>query len=157
VWKFVHRTQVEAPLEAVAHLHKDSQALKRLTPPPVIVQLHYAEALRDGSRTDFTMWFGPLPVRWTAIHSQVNVLRGFTDTQLQGPFRSWEHRHTFIPISAKQTEIMDEIQAEAGNGLLNGCVSRFMWYTLPLMFSYRGWVIRRSLVGGKHPTWSETC
>lgn len=76
---------VPAPLQKVAEFHRDTRALKRLTPPPVFVQIHSMEPLAEGSRSVFTMWFGPLPLRWTAIHSNVDTMHGFTDTQEKGP------------------------------------------------------------------------
>ena len=57
---------VRAPLQAVAAFHHDTRALKRLTPPPVFVQIHSMEPLAEGSRSEFSMWFGPVPLRWVA-------------------------------------------------------------------------------------------
>ena len=36
---------VEAPLQAVATFHSDTRALKDLTPPPIITQIHRVEPL----------------------------------------------------------------------------------------------------------------
>jgi len=117
--------------------------LKVLTPPPIFVQLHEVEALAEGSLADFTLWLGPVPVRWTARHSNVDPLRGFTDTQVYGPFEHWVHRHTFEPVAAQVTDVVDEIQARFGQGLLRGLLSRIMWWGLPLLFAYRGWATQR--------------
>ncbi len=142
---FVHRTRVQAPLEAVAAFHKDTQALKRLTPPPVFVQLHHLEPLAEGSLARFTLWLGPLPVRWVAVHQDVDALCGFSDYQAHGPFQRWVHRHTFRRLDATSSEIVDEIEAEFGRHPLWGLVSRLMWLGLPGLFAYRGRVTRRSL------------
>jgi ligand-binding SRPBCC domain-containing protein len=140
---FVHRTRVEAPLEAVAVFHKDAKALKHLTPPPVFVQMHRVEPLTEASVADFTLWLGPLPVHWVASHHNVDPLRGFTDVQADGPFATWTHRHTFIPVNDTVTEVVDEVQAEYGRHSFWGLVSRLIWLNLPLMFAYRGLVTRR--------------
>lgn len=144
VKSFSHRFRVNAPLLAVAAFHRDSRALKRLTPPPVFVQLHRMEPLGENSVTDFTMWMGPLPVHWIAIHTNVDPMHGFQDSQLQGPFARWEHRHTFEPLDDKTTLVTDQIQAEFGDGFW-GLLGRFMWLNLPFMFAYRGWVTRRAV------------
>ena len=141
--QFKHRTQVKAPLSVVAAFHHDSRALKQLTPPPVFVQLHRVEPLGDDSVADFTLWMGPLPVRWVAVHSQVDPMIGFTDRQVRGPFAYWVHKHSFVPQDAGTTDVIDEIQAEFGKGLW-GLLGRFMWLNLPFMFAYRGWVTRRA-------------
>ena len=140
---FTNRTMVQASLEAVAAFHRDSQTLKALTPPPIFVQLHQVEPLAEGSLADFTLWIGPLPVRWTAVHSDVDPLYGFTDTQALGPYETWVHRHTFEAVTVDSTDVVDEIRANFGSGIFNGLVSRLMWWGLPLLFAYRGWVTRR--------------
>jgi len=141
--RFVHRFVVKAPLAVVADFHRDSRALRRLTPPPIWVQFHEVEPLGEGSLADFTMWLGPLPVRWTAVHTQVTP-HGFMDTQKRGPFRTWQHRHSFRELGDGRAEVVDEIEAEPGNLL-----SRFMWLTLPLLFAYRAWRTRRACQGHK--------
>ena len=46
---FDYSFTVDAPLEAVQDFHHDTSALKKLTPPPTIVQLHSIEPLGEGS------------------------------------------------------------------------------------------------------------
>ena len=138
--QYRHTFQVNAPLAAVADFHRSTAALRQLSPPPMIVQFHRIEPMADGSISDFTMWLGPVPIRWVAVHSDVSDQEGFTDSQQSGPFRTWVHRHTFRAIDATTTEVVDEIQAEPGN-----LISRFMWLNLPILFAYRGWKTRRVL------------
>ncbi len=137
--KVQHRFTVNAPRTAVSAFHQDSRALRLLTPPPIWVQFHQVEPLAEGSVADFTMWLGPLPVRWTAVHTQVSP-HGFTDTQQRGPFQFWRHQHTFQELNAWSTGVIDEIEAEPGN-----LISRFMWLTLPMLFAYRAWRTKRAL------------
>lgn len=142
--KYKHRFTVQAPLAIVAAFHRDSRALRKLTPPPVWVQFHEVQPMAEGSIADFTMWLGPLPVRWTAVHSQVSQ-HGFTDTQQHGPFQFWQHNHTFHDLGNGRTEIVDEIQAEPGS-----LISRLMWLNLPVLFAYRAWRTRRALKNKGH-------
>lgn len=93
----------------------------------------------------FTIWLGPLPVRWTAIFSEVGE-DGFTDTQLQGPYRSWIHRHRFRPLDENNTEIHDVITAELGLSRWTA-VALGMWLGLPLLFRHRVRLTRRILEG----------
>jgi ligand-binding SRPBCC domain-containing protein len=144
VRRFEHRFRVKASLGAVAAFHQDSRALKLLTPPPVFVQMHRVEPLAEGSVADFTLWLGPLPVRWVAVHTQVDPRTGFKDRQERGPFASWVHRHIFRAVDAETTEVIDEVEAEFGGGMM-GLIGRLMWLNLPLMFAYRGWATRRAL------------
>jgi ligand-binding SRPBCC domain-containing protein len=142
-----HRTQVKASLARVAEFHRDSWALKRLTPPPVIVQMHDVQPLAEGSRAAFTLWMGPVPVHWVAIHQEVDMPRGFSDVQQAGPFACWRHRHSFVRLDEDMTEVVDEIQAEFGRGPAKGLVCRLMWWSLPVLFAYRGWMTKRLTEG----------
>jgi ligand-binding SRPBCC domain-containing protein len=136
---------VQAPIDRVAAFHGDTKTLKLLTPPPIIVSFNKVEPLAENSSADFTMWLGPIPVHWVAIHSDVHPHNGFTDTQAQGPFKTWVHRHTFKAVSPERTEISDEIDAQTGDHILWGLISRFMWLSLPILFAYRTWRTRKEL------------
>ena len=146
--RYTNRIRLKAPLNKVVEFHSDSRALKKLTPPPIIVTFNEIQPLGEQSVTDFTMWFGPLPVRWVAVHSDVDTRQGFTDEQVRGPFSYWRHRHSFIVVDEQTTDVVDEIRAEIGKGLGFGLLSRFMWLTAPLLFAYRARVMRRELERG---------
>ena len=134
---------VNAPLSAVAAFHSGSGALKQLTPPPIFVQLHKVEPLAEGSRSEFTLWFGPIPVRWVAIHSQVDGLFGFTDTQLTGPMAAWQHTHHFEAVKDGSTRISEHIVYAYPSGLRGlGVRLLFNPLGLRLMFAYRAWITR---------------
>ena len=144
---FDYRFKVRASLKAVQAFHHDTSALKRLTPPPTIVQLHEIEPLSEGSVSRFTLWVGPLPLRWTAVHKNVSP-NGFTDIQSEGPAKRWEHTHTFTPVNERETEIHEHIEYEHKSGL-EGLISRFLFArpNLYAMFTYRKLVTRRYLHG----------
>jgi ligand-binding SRPBCC domain-containing protein len=142
---FDYTFTVDAPVEAVRDFHRDTSALKRLTPPPTIVQLHSIEPLAEGSVSEFTLWVGPLPLRWKAVHRDVSD-RGFTDVQAAGPAAKWEHTHSFVPLPDGRTEVREHIEYEHKRGFW-GLVTRvlFSWPNLWFMFGYRRWVTRRAL------------
>ena len=144
---FNHNFVVRAPLAAVAAFHHDARVLPRLTPPPILVQLHRVDPLGEGSIADFTLWFGPLPVRWVALHSQVDPLRGFTDTQQSGPLKFWRHIHSFEAVDAATTRVSDHVQFEHHPGW-RGWLSRVLYNqpALAFLFAYRTWVTRRDML-----------
>jgi ligand-binding SRPBCC domain-containing protein len=119
--------------------------LRRLSPPPIFVQLHRVAPLAEGSVSEFTMWFGPLPVRWTALHRQVSAA-GFTDVQLSGPLAVWEHRHSFEPTSDGRTHISEHIEYRHHSGR-RGLLSRALFNGpgLRLLFAYRRLVTTHAL------------
>lgn len=93
---------------------------------------------------DFTIWLGPLPIRWLARIEQVSP-EGFTDRQLRGPFKEWVHRHSFERVDETTTEIYDHIEARLQANLLWGLVGLGMWLSMPLMFAYRARATRKLL------------
>ncbi len=137
---------MRAPLAAVSAFHRDARALQRLSPPPLIVQLHRVDPLGENSIADFSLWLGPLPIRWTAIHSEVSAERGFTDTQQRGPLKFWKHTHRFAALEAGTVRLSEHIEYEHHPGA-RGRLSRLLFNPLVLRFSfaYRAWVTRRIL------------
>lgn len=139
---FIHSFTVNAPLAAVSAFHHDTSVLKKLTPPPLFVQIHRYEPLAEGSEAEFTLWFGLLPLRWLAVHSDVSAT-GFTDTQVSGPLRSWQHTHRFSPLGNGKTLISDHVEYAHHSGW-RGFLSRllFSWPGLYLLFTARKWLTR---------------
>jgi ligand-binding SRPBCC domain-containing protein len=108
----------------------------RLSSPP--------EVLRSGAEMAFTLWLGPLPLRWVARIESASAA-GFTDRQLRGPFHAWTHRHSYRTVAGDVTEVRDEVEASLRRHPLWGPVGFLMWLGLPLLFTYRGWRTRRLL------------
>jgi ligand-binding SRPBCC domain-containing protein len=149
--KYEHRFRVRAPLAAVADFHSRAASMPAITPPPIIVHLHHAPALLgEGDEMDFTMWAGPLPMRWVAQIKDVSD-RGFTDWQVRGPFAFWQHRHSFVPVGPDQTEVVDHVEAGVKRHVLWTPIGMAMWVGLPILFAYRGWKTRRMLEANEAP------
>ena len=138
-----HRFEVQAPLKAIADFHRQSASMGAITPPPVIVKIHHApEILQEGDEMDFTMWLGPLPIRWVAAIEDVSPT-GFVDRQIRGPFTRWEHRHTFVPVNTTTTAVIDEVTAELSSNPFWRALGYGMWLNLAVLFAYRGWRTRQ--------------
>jgi ligand-binding SRPBCC domain-containing protein len=142
---FDYSFDVAAPVEAVSRFHKDTSVLKTLTPPPIFAQIHDFEPLGEGSKADFTLWFGPIPVHWQAVHHNVSE-NGFTDVQVKGPLKRWEHQHIFTAVDDGVTRINEHIEYEHDSGL-RGIWSRLLFSRLGLfmLFTARKLLTRRSL------------
>lgn len=142
---FHHRFRVYAPLAAVTAFHRQPASLAAITPPPVLVRIQSAPAeLDEGDDMAFTLWLGPLPIRWLARIENVTA-NGFLDRQLSGPFRHWLHRHTFVTINPAITEVYDTISAELRDEPQWRLLGRAMWYSLPILFTLRARKTRRLL------------
>ena len=140
-----HRFQVRASQARVAEFHSRAASMAAITPPLVIVRIHRApEVLAEGDEMEFTMWLGPLPVRWVALIEQVS-LHGFTDRQLRGPFAVWAHRHSFVDIDEQTTDVVDEIVLRLKKHPFWWLVGMGMRLGLPVLFAYRAWKTQRIL------------
>jgi len=146
--EFDYTFTVRAPLSRVSAFHHDTRALRQLTPPPIVVQMHDVEPLGEGSRSEFTLWFGPLPVRWVAVHSDVGK-GGFTDRQASGPMRHWVHTHRFTAEEDGVTRISEHVEYAHHPGW-RGLLSRLLFSrpALWLLFSYRRFATRRAVQTG---------
>ena len=142
---FDFRFTVAAPLEAVSAFHSQTGILKALTPPLMIMQVHRFDPLANGSIGEFTIWMGPIPVRWVAEHSEVSQT-GFVDTQTEGPMKFWKHTHRFTRVSPDITEVHEHIEFEHHTGL-RGLWSRILFphVALIVLFTYRRWATRRAV------------
>ena len=144
--QFEKTSTFPATLDALLRFHEDPRTLRRLTPPPLIIQL-----LRDDRRSltegeiEFTLWFGPVPIRWTARHEPGPTPTSFADTQVSGPLAHWRHEHIFTAV-AGGVELTDRITL-AHKPNLPGLLTRlaFDGIALRVLFAYRHWRTRRAL------------
>ncbi len=150
--EFRHRFTLKAPLEAVIAFHQQPQALVRLTPPPLCLEILYHEPLGESSRLRFRLSLGPFSIFWEAIHREVDFRQGFTDEQVHGPLKFWRHRHTFIPLDANHTVVEDHIQYTYRPGW------RHLWTRvifsplgLRFLFAYRQHALARALAHRETP------
>ena len=147
--RFQHRFRVRASQARVAEFHAQSASMGAITPPPMIVRVHRApNRLGSGDEMDFTLWAGPVPLRWVA-HIENASPNGFTDRQVRGPFARWQHRHSFVRVSKDETDVVDEVEAELRRHPFWWMAGALMWAGMPLLFAYRGWRTRRLLEAAK--------
>ncbi len=143
---FNYTFTVNAPKATVAAFHHDTTVLKKLTPPPIFVQIHDFEPLAESSVAQFTLWFGPIPIHWEAIHTNVDD-SGFTDTQARGPLKRWQHTHRFSELDAEVTLVSEHIEYEYEPGL-RGLPGRLLFSkpALYLLFTARRVITRRQIM-----------
>ena len=142
---YQHSFQVRAPLEHVTGFHRSAASLPAITPPPLIVRTKNTPAtLAEGDMMDFTIWLGPLPVRWLA-RIEATSAHGFTDRQLDGPFAEWVHRHSFATVDPQTTSVEDTISLRLRPHPVWWLVGMGFRLGLPFLFAYRAWKTRKIL------------
>ena len=140
LYHFRHEFIVRKSINEVSAFHSDTSVLRRLTPPPMWIQIHRIDPLAEGAIAEFTMWLVFIPLGWKGLNSDVTQ-NGFVDEQVKGPMLSWRHQHSFEVIDAQKTKVIDEIYYQHFPGLA-GIFSRILFNPLGLraLFLYRKWV-----------------
>lgn len=140
---FQYTSQIATTLDTITRFHEKPEALCILTPPPLIVQIKddKRRSLTKGS-IDFVLWFGPIPVPWSARHEPGPTPTSFIDRMIKGPMAQWKHEHIFRETDGG-VELTDKLTFIHKSGW-RGLVSRLMFDGLALrfLFWYRHWRTR---------------
>lgn len=142
---FQYSSVINAPVETVWQFHERPDILKILTPPWQPVKIIRREGgLGVGAISEFRINLGPIPVKWVAKHIECQSNSLFIDEQIEGPMKSWIHRHQFENTKG-QTKLKDLISYE----LPGGWLAEFLlgWWVearLKDMFRYRHEVTKKA-------------
>ena len=134
------------PVDEAFAYHERPGALQRLIPPWESVELEHSDgSLAVGSRVIMKTKIFGVPVRWVAKHTEYDPPHLFADTQVSGPFASWNHRHEF-KSEGDQSRLRDSIEYEVPLG----AVGQFLGdtkarRTIEAMFAYRHRLTRDDL------------
>jgi len=97
-------------IHEVFDFFSDASNLETLTPPWLNFQILTPGVieLRTGALIDYRLRWGLVPIRWrTEIRSWERPV-AFVDFQLRGPYRLWDHTHTFqeVPGGTRMTDVV---------------------------------------------------
>jgi ligand-binding SRPBCC domain-containing protein len=147
---FEHRSVIPTTTQQMMDFHDHPQALRRLTPPPIIMQQlkDTRQSLTEGELA-FRLWFGPIPIRWLARHEPGPIDTSFADRMLDGPMAYWRHEHIFQAVD-DGVELTDRITLAHRPGV-KGLLTRVIFGgpMLRFLFLYRHWQTRRILRGSE--------
>lgn len=132
------RSVFPSTLEALREFHEDPGVMPKLSPPPIFIQVRQDDrtSLTEGEIA-FTLWFGPVPVRWLARHQPGPTESSFADLMIEGPLAYWYHEHIFETVE-NGVALVDRVTLAHKPGI-SGIITRLAFDGIPLriLFFYR--------------------
>jgi ligand-binding SRPBCC domain-containing protein len=131
---FEKKTIFNTTLEKMTRLHAESGPAQ-LTPPPIFVQVKRdtRTSLTEGE-LEFTLWMGPVPIRWLARHEAGPTPTSFADLMINGPMAYWRHEHIFQP-EKDGVALIDRVTLAHHSGI-RGLFTRLAFDGLPLQMLF---------------------
>ncbi|HEV7809277.1 MAG TPA: NAD(P)H-binding protein [Candidatus Limnocylindrales bacterium] len=131
-------------IEEVFAFFERPENLGRITPETMGFEfLTEDREMREGLRIDYRI--RPLlgiPLTWQTQIADYDPPNGFRDVQRRGPYRHWEHRHTFEAVEGG-TLVRDDIEYALPLGPLGDVVNRLVVRSeLATIFRHRAAAIR---------------
>ena len=144
----VHTYQAELwlprPRPEVFAFFADARNLEAITPPWLKFEVLTPApiAMRAGTLIDYRLRLHGFPIRWRTEITLWEPPVRFADTQLRGPYRLWEHTHTFVEKDGG-TLCRDEVRYAVPGGAL---IERlFVRRDVEKIFAFRQETMRRRL------------
>jgi ligand-binding SRPBCC domain-containing protein len=129
------RLFVARDLDSTFAFFADAGNLQHLTPPwlDFAVVTPRPIAMRRGTLIDYRIRLHGIPIRWRTEIVEWAPPHRFVDLQLRGPYRLWEHTHTFTAGDGG-TYVEDTVRYRPLGGAL---VNLFVARDLDRIFRYR--------------------
>jgi ligand-binding SRPBCC domain-containing protein len=112
---------IPAPIEEVFDFFSDVRNLEAITPK----WLHFRIvtptpiAMQEGALIEYRLSWWFVHLRWKTVISQWKPPHFFVDNQLSGPYRLWEHTHSFREEDGG-TRMFDSVRYELPFGVFGG-------------------------------------
>jgi ligand-binding SRPBCC domain-containing protein len=140
---------VRRPLDAVFAFFSDARNLERITPAFLRFRITSADAIemRSGALIEYRLGLHGVSFGWLTRIAVWEPPRRFVDVQVRGPYRRWEHTHSFEPIP-DGTRVRDRVEYELPLGALGAIAHRvYVARALDRIFAYRSARIAEILEG----------
>jgi ligand-binding SRPBCC domain-containing protein len=125
----------------------DPRNLEAITPPWLSFQILTPGeiSMHAGALIDYRLRVRWVPLRWRTEITLWDPPVRFTDVQRKGPYRVWEHTHTFSELDGG-TLCRDDVEyAVPGGPLINWL---FVCRDIEAIFAYRAAALRRRFPPG---------
>jgi len=142
---------IPRPRPEVFEFFSQASNLERITPPWLNfhVQTPGPIEMQAGALIDYKLKIHGLPVGWRTEIRTWDPPLSFSDVQLKGPYKTWNHTHTFLAENGG-TRMRDDVVYELPFGILGDLV-RFLKVRADVeqVFDYRNQQIAKFFEGTK--------
>lgn len=99
IYTFETSLWLPSPIDEVFPFFADARNLETITPPWLKFEVLTPAPIRiqQGTLIDYRIRVHGFRLRWRTQITAWEPPRRFVDVQLRGPYRLWEHTHTFHP------------------------------------------------------------
>ena len=121
---------------AVFDFFSDAFRLEEITPPWLKFEVTTTAPIEitTGTLIDYRLKLRGLPIRWRTEITRWEPPQSFVDSQIRGPYRKWEHLHTFEEVD-NGTQVNDEVTYHVPGSRLVSWL--FVESQLKQIFEYR--------------------
>jgi len=139
MYTLIREQWIPCPQEQVFQFFADAQNLEVLTPPWLKFRIVTPTPIEidQGTEIDYLLSLGIVRLRWKTVITHWSPPHFFVDVQRGGPYRFWEHTHTFRK-EGPGTRMFDTVRYELPLGVLGRMVNAFkVRADLERIFDYR--------------------
>ena len=141
-------------IETAWDFFSSAKNLALITPPEmdfkILTNLDDKE-IYEGMIIDYTV--KPLlgiPLRWQTEIVRVNKPFSFTDRQVKGPYKLWEHTHTYIQ-QENGILMIDEVKYQLSFGVLDSLIDNIIIKNkIKNIFAFREEVLTKMFIKNEH-------
>lgn len=137
--KLERHTTIAAPLSRVFPFFSKPENLAELTPPWLGFEIVSMpdRTIVAGDRIEYTIRLFGIPMRWVTQITRYEEGALFTDVQEKGPYKKWEHTHTFREVDG-HVAMTDAVDYELPLGIVGAIFGwPFVRLQLAAIFDYR--------------------
>ena len=155
----LHREQViPRPIEEVFAFFSDVRNLEAITPPWLNFRILTPAPIHmePGAEIEYGLAWRFIRLRWKTAIRQWKPPDFFVDVQLRGPYRVWEHTHSFRSEDAS-TRMSDSVRYQLPLGMLGRMAHALrVRRDLDRIFDYRADTISRLFLSRAGPRRAES-
>ena len=126
-------------MEDTFEFFQNEKNLEDITPPSLNFKVlkKSTDKIEKGSLIDYKLKINGIPIKWRTLIATWNPPESFSDYQLKGPYKKWDHTHNFRPLGSG-TLMEDRVIYKLPLGLVGRIFA--MWYVkkdVNKIFNYR--------------------